>query len=181
VEVRARSHSIQSAKLGGELCSLSSSSLYSGVIPCVSHCTQSPHHALPVLCNDKTLNVALSGHKSPISQFSAYFNVIRNQYFGATYRVNGEAVICHFMSCPLFHTTLSVLFAVVFAKLQIATISFVTSVCPSICPNETRLPNRRILIKFDIQAFFRQSVEKNQVLLKSEKKGVFYMKAFSHL
>jgi hypothetical protein len=50
------------------------------------------------------------------------------------------------------------------------------SVCPSTWNNPA--PTGRILIKFDIWTFFQNSVEKIQVLLKSEKKRVLYTKTF---
>ena len=55
----------------------------------------------------------------------------------------------------------------VFAKLRLATISFVMSVRPSAWNNSA--PTRRIFMTFDIWSIFRKSVEKIKVSLKSDK------------
>jgi hypothetical protein len=53
-----------------------------------------------------------------------------------------------------------------FAKLRKATVSFVTSVCPSAYNKSA--PTRSIFIIYDILVFFEKSVEKIQVSLKSD-------------
>jgi hypothetical protein len=62
-----------------------------------------------------------------------------------------------------------------FAKWRNATISFVICVRPSVCPHvTTRLPLRRIFMKFDIWVFFKKSAEKSQVSLKSDNNNVYF-------
>jgi len=60
-----------------------------------------------------------------------------------------------------------------FAKLPKATVSFVMSVCLSVCPHDTtRLPLHGLAYHFIFGIFFRQSVHKIRVLLQSdENKG----------
>ena len=66
-----------------------------------------------------------------------------------------------------------------FAKLRKATISFVMSVCPSAWNNSN--PIGRILIKLDISAFIRKSVEKIQVQLKSDKNNGYFTPRRFHI
>jgi hypothetical protein len=54
-----------------------------------------------------------------------------------------------------------------FAKLRKEAVSLVMSLGPSAWNNSA--PTGRILMKLDISAFFRKSVKKIQVLLKSDK------------
>jgi hypothetical protein len=66
-----------------------------------------------------------------------------------------------------------------FEKLRKATVSFVMCVCPSVRPSvrlsewNNSAPTVRILIKFVIWVFFEKSVEKIQVLLKSDKNNEY--------
>ena len=59
-----------------------------------------------------------------------------------------------------------------FAKLRRATVSFVMSVRLPACENSAR--TGRIFVKFDTGYFFRKSVEKIQLSLKSDKKKVYF-------
>ena len=59
-----------------------------------------------------------------------------------------------------------------FAQLRKAAISFVMSVRPSSWNNSA--PTGRTVIKFYIAVFFEKSVEKIQVLLKSEKNDRYF-------
>jgi len=59
-----------------------------------------------------------------------------------------------------------------FAELRKATISFVVSVRP--CTSNSSVPIGQIFMKLDIWAFFRKSVEKIQVSLKSDKDGGYF-------
>jgi len=59
-----------------------------------------------------------------------------------------------------------------FEKMRKATISFVMSVCPSALKNS--VPIGQIFMRFDVFFFFRKSVEKIQVQLKSDKNNGYH-------
>jgi hypothetical protein len=64
------------------------------------------------------------------------------------------------------------LFLGTYAKFREVTINFVVFVCLS------THPHGQILIKFNISAFFQNSVEKIQVWLKSDKNNEYFMRTY---
>jgi hypothetical protein len=85
-----------------------------------------------------------------------------------------RAPLSIFLLLPLGpNIVLGTCFLGAFAKLRKVTITFVMSVRPAVHPHGRKsAPTGRVLIKFDIKAFFEKYVEKIQVL---------YMKTFSYL
>ena len=100
----------------------------------------------------------------------------RETHYRCAYLFSHMAGLCLFKEQGI----LSFTFYGAFAKLRRAIISFFMSVCPSAWNNPA--PTGQILMKFDIWAFFRKSVEKILVSLKSDRKmGTLHEDVFTFM